>query len=76
MLDSNDECPHTPNWMDKVLYYFHIIVEPCRFTGPNSDFLILPCLVTDWVEQGLACPTCLIDDEGDYLTVHPCPHDE
>ena len=75
MLD-NDTCGHRPTWFDRLMYYTHIIIEPCRFTERSSDLFIRPCLTADWIEMGLACPNCIINEEGDYMIVHPDDEDE
>lgn len=64
-------CDHRPGLWDKVLYYAHVVIEPCRFTGNYSTFMGDLCLTADWIELGVPCPTCTKTLLDDYYRVHP-----
>lgn len=67
----HDSCTHSPSLLDRILYWVHIVIEPCRFVSHTSDKFIMPCLVTDWIELGVSCPHCITTELGEYVIVHP-----
>lgn len=71
----DDNCQHRPGLLDRAVYYFHIIVEPCRFVSHTSDKFIVSCLTADWIEMGLSCPRCITTELGEYVIVHPDEED-
>ena len=70
-MDEYDDCQHVPGFIDKLRYYAHTVIEPCRFGGPVITWGASLCLTSDWIELGVACPKCTMKALGDYYRVHP-----
>jgi hypothetical protein len=71
-MDEYDDCQHVPGFWDKIKYYAHTVLEPCRFGGPTVARGASLCLTSDWIEKELACPRCITEKLGSgYVVIHP-----